>query len=183
MNPGTARPIPQNTASSTPGTHHKDDCKRAIKRDQSAFKEFKNDKVWDSWNRGFIAQIKAQDLHEVIDETHAPMTAEETAICNVKKDFLCTALNNVLLTDEGKEAAQAHEADGDSRAVCKKILTHCEKSTSAKLNSSDLMKCVTAARINDGHWNGAASAFVHNWKNKTCLYDNMVNAPMQDDHC
>ena len=114
------------------------------------FKQFKNDRLWDSWNRGFIAQIKAQDLHEAIDEKHAPTTAEETTIYNIKKDFLCTVLNNALLTDEGKEAAQAHEDDGDARAVCKKILTHCEKSSSAKLNSSDLMKCIAAARINDG---------------------------------
>ena len=87
-----------------------------------------------------MAQIKAQDPHEAINEMHTPTTTDETAICNIKKDFLCAVLNNILLTDEGKEAVRAHEDDGDARAVCKKILTHCEKSTSAKLNSSDLMK-------------------------------------------
>ena len=60
MNPRSARPIPQTTASSTPGTRDKAcNYKRAIKCDQSVFKEFKNEELWDSWNRGFIAQIKA----------------------------------------------------------------------------------------------------------------------------
>ena len=42
MNPGAVRSILLSTASSTPGTHDEAcDYKQAIKRDQSAFKEFK----------------------------------------------------------------------------------------------------------------------------------------------
>ena len=86
-NPGSARPIPRATTSSTPRNRDSAyDYEQAIKHDQSAFREFKNDKVWDSWNRGFRVQIKAQALHEVINESCTPMTAEETAICNTKKD-------------------------------------------------------------------------------------------------
>ena len=98
---------------------------------------------------------------------------EEIAMHDIKKnflhstlktDFLRSALNDNLLTNEGKEAAHAHQRNSNACAVYKTIVTQCEASTSAKPNSSDLMTCTTAAKINDGCWNGTASLFMHNWK-------------------
>ena len=44
------------------------DFKRGIKRDKTQYKEFKEDKQWDSWKRATIATARAHQCEEIFDE-------------------------------------------------------------------------------------------------------------------
>ena len=46
--------------------------KKGIKRDASVFPIFKNDKCYDTFQRSFLANLKAQGLCDVADPDHDP---------------------------------------------------------------------------------------------------------------
>jgi hypothetical protein len=78
------------------------DYRRGVRRDPYAFTALKEDKQWDSWQHGTIAQARAQDLSEILDSNFVPATPEATELFVEKQKFFYTLFDKVLLTDKGK---------------------------------------------------------------------------------
>ena len=63
------------TSSTTPPPPTPDpvrEFKRGIKRDITQFTAFKDDAMWDNWNRSTVAQARAQDIAHVLDPSYIP---------------------------------------------------------------------------------------------------------------
>ena len=78
-------------------------------------------------------------------------------------------------TDKGKEIVRAYESTFNAQAIYKELSTHCMKSTTAQLNSSELMTYITSVRINDGSWRGTTSSFILHWIEQVRLYESTAN--------
>src|SRR5688500_11419784 len=72
-----------------------------IKRNAAQYILLKDDAAWDNWNRSTIAQVRAQDVKQVLDPSYAPSTADETNLFGEKKKYMYAVLENTLLTDKG----------------------------------------------------------------------------------
>jgi hypothetical protein len=65
------KPAPQMVAPSTYGPHDDltvQEFRRGIKRDKTHYEDLKDDKYFNSWNRGFVATAHMHHTHTVLDE-------------------------------------------------------------------------------------------------------------------
>ena len=51
-----------------------------MKRDKSHYEDLKDDKYFNSWNRGFAATARMHHTHLVLDETYSPNSEVEYAV-------------------------------------------------------------------------------------------------------
>ena len=65
-----------------------------------------------------------------------------------------------LLTDVGKKFVREHEADYDAQAVYKRLSECYTTSAAARVNSSDILRHITSARIDQ--WKGNSESFIIN---------------------
>jgi hypothetical protein len=75
-NPNTAHSISQATPPFAKVRDPLSDYWNNTRRDPNAFNFLKEDKQWDSWQRGTIAQARAQDLSEILDSNFFAATPE-----------------------------------------------------------------------------------------------------------
>ena len=62
---------------------------KGVKRDSSAFPDFKKDAEWDKFRRHCIATTHAQLVHEVFDPNYSvPTGSDEAKAFQLKKDFV-----------------------------------------------------------------------------------------------
>jgi hypothetical protein len=80
--PSTQRPGPTGISSA-------DSFRRGIKKNKSDYKPFKNERYWDTWNRGFRATARTHDMKNVLDATYAPTTTDQFS-CSKNKKPSCT---------------------------------------------------------------------------------------------
>lgn len=134
--------------------------KKGIKRDASLFKSFKDDKYWDTWRRHTLAQARAQDVADVLNESYVPVGTEEADLFEEKQKYMHSMFDTVLLTDKGKAIVREHEDDFDAQTVYKKLKEYCIKSTKASLEASKLLSYVTSVRIDSSSWKGSTEGFI-----------------------
>jgi hypothetical protein len=53
---------------------------RGIKRDKTHYEDLKDDKYFNSWNRGFVATAHMHHTHLVLDEAYTPVTDVDKAV-------------------------------------------------------------------------------------------------------
>ena len=95
--------------------------KRGTKRDESAYPIFKNDLYYDTFQRSFLAIIKAQGLYDVADPDFDPDDGDhyEQELFQEKQSFVYSVLVTSLQTDKGRELVK--EFEGDSRSILSKL--------------------------------------------------------------
>jgi hypothetical protein len=67
-----------------------------------------------------------------------------------------------VLTDYGKKIIRDYEKYFNAQTVYKKLKDYHLKPTKAKIESSNLLTCITSARIGDGVWQDTAEGFIIN---------------------
>ena len=79
--------------------------KKGTKRDASVYPIFKNDKYYDTFQRSFLANLKAQGLYDVADPDHDPEDGDiyETELFQAKQSFVYSVLVTSLQTEKGRE--------------------------------------------------------------------------------
>ena len=150
-----------------------DEFKQGIKRDQSHYTVFKDEKQWDAWRRATISTARAHGCEEIFDPKYRPTSPDSKALFAEKQKFMYSVFETILKTDMGKYFVHQHEKTFDAQAVYKKLALHASTSTQAAIDSSAFLTYLTSAKF-DSHWRGTAQSFVLNWCDKLRAYEDLI---------
>ena len=151
--------------------------KKGTKRDASVYPIFKNDKYYDTFQRSFLANLKAQDLYDVADPDYDPESGDfyEHELFQGKQSFVYSVLVASLQTEKGRELVK--EFEGDVRSIILKLHHHHTKSNVAQHDIITLTTDITNLTLNDS-WKGTVKQFLSHFKEKLRLLDSLV--PISD---
>ena len=151
--------------------------KKGTKRDASVYPIFKNDKYYDTFQRSFLANLKAQGLYDVADPDHDPESGDiyEQELFQGKQSFVYSVLVASLQTEKGRELVK--EFEGDARSIILKLHHYHTKSTVAQHDIITLTTDITNLTLNDS-WKGTVRQFLSHFKEKLRLLDSLV--PVSD---
>ena len=195
------RPLDTQSFSSSPSSHHEpskfktsfqgefkhpttsefqtalNNFKKGTKRDASVYPIFKNDKYYDTFQRSFLANLKAQGLYDVADPDHDPERGDiyEQELFKGKQSFVYSVLVTSLQTEKGRELVK--EFEGDARSIILKLHHYHTKSNVAQHDIITLTTEITNLTLNDS-WKGTVRHFLSHFKEKLRLLDSLV--PVSD---
>ena len=151
--------------------------KKGTKRDDSVYPIFKNDKYYDTFQRSFLANLKAQGLYDVADPDHDPENGDiyEKELFKGKQSFVYSVLVTSLQTEKGRELVK--EFEGDARSIILKLHHYHTKSNVAQHDIITLTTDITNLTLNDS-WKGTVRQFLSHFKEKLRLLDSLV--PVSD---
>ena len=151
--------------------------KKGTKRDASVYPIFKNDKYYDTLQRSFLANLKAQGLYDVADPDHDPESGDiyEQELFKGKQSFVYSVLATSLQTEKGRELVK--EFEGDARSIILKLHHYHTKSNVAQHDIITLTTEITNLTLNDS-WKGTVRQFLNHFKEKLRLLDSLV--PVSD---
>ena len=151
--------------------------KKGTKRDASVYPIFKNDKYYDTFQRSFLANLKAQGLYDVADPDHDPESGDtcEKELFKGKQSFVYSVLVTSLPTEKGRELVK--EFEGDARSIILKLHHYHTKSNVAQHDIITLTTDITNLTLNDS-WKGTVRQFLSHFKEKLRLLDSLV--PVSD---
>ena len=151
--------------------------KKGTKRDASVYPIFKNDKYYDTFQRSFLANLKAQGLYDVADPDHDPENGDiyEKELFKGKQAFVYSVLVTSLQTEKGRELVK--EFEGDARSIILKLHHYHTKSNVAQHDIITLTTDITNLTLNDS-WKGTVRQFLRHFKEKLRLLDSLV--PVSD---
>ena len=160
--------------------------KKGTKRDASVYPIFKNDKYYDTFQRSFLANLKAQGLYDVADPDHDPESGDiyEQELFKGKQSFVYSVLVTSLQTEKGKELVK--EFEGDARSIILKLHHYHTKSNVAQHDIITLTSEITNLTLNDS-WKGTVRQFLSHFKENsdclTALFLFLINfLKLQDSH-
>ena len=151
--------------------------KKGTKRDASVYPIFRNDKYYDTFQRSFLANLKAQGLYDVADPDHDPEGGDiyEQELFQGKQSFVYSVLVTSLQTEKGRELVK--EFEGDARSIILKLHHYHTKSNVAQHDIITLTTEITNLTLNDS-WKGTVRQFLSHFKEKLRLLDSLV--PVSD---
>ena len=151
--------------------------KKGTKRDASVYPIFKNDKYYDTFQRSFLANLKAQGLYDVADPDHDPENGDtyEKELFKGKQSFVYSFLVTSLQTEKGRELVK--EFEGDARSIILKLHHYHTKSNVAQHDIITLTTDIANLTLNDS-WKGTVRQFLSHFKEKLRLLDSLV--PVSD---
>ena len=164
----------QTTSESQTALNH---FKKGTKRDASVYPIFKNDKYYDTFQRSFLANLKAQGLYDVADPDHDPESGDiyEQELFKGKQSFVYSVLVTSLQPEKGRELVK--EFEGDARSIILKLHHYHTKSNVAQHDIITLTTEITNLTLNDS-WKGTVRQFLSHFKEKIRLLDSLV--PVSD---
>ena len=151
--------------------------KKGTKRDASVYPIFKNDKYYDTFQRSFLANLKAQGLYDVADPKYDPESGDiyDQELFQGKQSFVYSVLVASLQTGKGREFVK--EFEGDARSIILKLHHYHTKSNVAKHDIITLTTDITNLTLNDS-WKGTVRQFLSHFKEKLRLLESLV--PVSD---
>ena len=151
--------------------------KKGTKRDASVYPIFKNDKYYDTFQRSFLANLKAQGLYDVADPDHDPESGDiyEQELFKGKQSFVYSVLVTSLQTEKGRELVK--EFEGDARSIILKLCHYHTKSNVAQHDIITLSTEITNLTLNDS-WKETVRQFLSHFKEKLRPLDSLV--PVSD---
>ena len=67
---------------------------------------------------------------------------------------------NILQTDRGVVFVGQHETDRDAQIVFDTVITFYTDSRNSDIDSTDILKYITSARLGTGNWNRTTVSFI-----------------------
>ena len=178
-NHGTNPVMRAGPSGGTPGTTPVDlgqitpqEFRRSVKRDKSHYTDLKDDKYFNTWNRGFVATAHMHHTHLVLDEAYVPRTPMDIALFQDMQTFMYAVLEEHLKTDTGKSLVSQYEMTRDAQSVYRELKKHALNSTAAQLSGDTLLQYITSSRF-PGTWRGTAHSFVLHWKEQVAKYERL----------
>ena len=144
--------------------------KKGTKRDASVYPIFKNDKYYDTFQRSYLPNLKAQGLY---DPESGDIYEQEPF--KGKQFFVYSVLVTSLQTEKGRELVK--EFEGDARSIILKLHHDHTKSNVAQHDIITLTTEITNLTLNDS-WKGLVRRFLSHFKEKLRLFDSLV--PVSD---
>jgi hypothetical protein len=138
--------------------------KRGIKRDQSLFPVYKEEKDWDDWQRRTRAQATAQGVENVLDPTYVPVLPQDVELFKEQNKYMMAVFNTCVQTDFGKTLIRKFEDTHDAQLLFVELERHAKTSTSAILTATELLSYITTATLGKNTWNGTTTSFVLHWE-------------------
>ena len=147
--------------------------KKGTKGDASAFPIFKKVLYYDTFQRYFLAAIKAQGLYDVKDPDfdHDDGDQYDKQLFLEKQSFVYSVLVTSLQTDKGRELV--NEFEQDSRTILSKLHHYHAESNVAEHMIATLTAYITILSFTDS-WQGTRCQFPSHFKEKLCLLDSVV---------
>ena len=151
--------------------------KKGTKWGASVYPIFKNDKYYDTFQRSFLANLKAQGLYDVADPDHDPESGDiyEQELFQGKQSFVYSVLDTSLQTEKRRELVK--EFEGDARSIILKLHHYHTKSNVAQHDITTLRTEITNLTLNDS-WKRTVRQFFSHFKEKLRLLDSLV--PVSD---
>ena len=146
--------------------------RRGVKRDKTHYEDLKDDKYFNTWNRGFVATAHMHRTHLVLDETYVPSTDVEIAVFKEMQTFMYAVLEDHLKTDKGKSLVSHYEVTRDAQSIYRELKKHALSSTAAQLSGDTLLQYITTTRF-PGNWRGSSYGFVLHWKEQVMKYEKL----------
>ena len=165
-----------NIPTPTPPTRTTDpvhEFKRGIKRDVSQFTTLKDDSAWDNWQRGTMAQARAQDVDDVLDPSFVPTSASDKALFAEKQKYMYAVFEKTLLTDKGKALVRKYQSGYQAQQIYKELQEYALQSTKATMDASTLLSYITTVKLGDGKWRGTTHAFILHWQDQIRKYHDL----------
>ena len=119
-------PSTKSTVSTTATTNEltASEFRRGVKRDKSHYMELKEDKHFNSWNRGFVATAFMHHTQHVLDGDYKPVTATEISLFKEMQIFMYAVFEDKLKTDKGKSLVSNYESTRDAQRIYKELTKH-----------------------------------------------------------
>ena len=146
--------------------------RRGVKRDKTHYMELKDDKHFNTWNRGFVATAYMHHTDHILDENYKPATPTEIGLFREMQIFMYAVFEEKLKTDKGKSLVSEYESTRDAQSIYRELMKHAKSSTAAQLSGDTLLKYITSARY-PGNWRGTSYAFVLHWKEQVTHYEKL----------
>ena len=93
--------------------------RRGVKRDKSHYTNLKEDKHFNSWNRGFVATAFMHHTHRVLDEHYVPKTPIEIGLFQEMQTFMYAVFEERLKIDTVKSLVSRYELAHDAQSIYK----------------------------------------------------------------
>ena len=146
--------------------------RRGVKRDKTHYTALKDDKHFNSWNRGFVATAHMHHTHLVLDARYRPVTEDEKAVFHEVQTFMYAVLEENLKTDKGKSLVSQFELTRDAQRIYYELKKHAQSTTAAQITGDTLLQYITTARY-PGNWRGTSYSFVLHWKEQVMQYERL----------
>ena len=150
--------------------------RRGVKRDKSHYEDLKDDKYFNSWNRGFAATARMHQTHLVLDENYSPTSEAEYAVFMEMQVFMYAVLEDHLKTGKGKSLVSQYEENHDAQSIYRELKNYALNSTAAQLSGDTLLQYITTTRY-PGSWRGTSYEFVLHWKEQVMKYERLELEP------
>jgi hypothetical protein len=173
LSPGTAAVVKQTTVAQV--AQEVQSFKRGIKRDQSLFPVYKQERDWDDWQRRARAQACAQGVENVLDPSYIPVLPQDIVLFKAQNQFMYATFTECIQTDFGKRLVRTYEHTKDAQSIFAELEVQAKSSTSAILESSKLLAYITTATLGKNTWNGTTYKFVLHWEEQVRLYHRYVD--------
>ena len=119
------------------------------------------------WRRKFSAVGSSHGLDNLCDEQFVPIGTDNIDLFTTQHKFLFAVLCTKLKTSKGKELIRQYSKTRDAQAILRDLDEYHTKSTKAGINSGELLKYITTARLGpSSKWNGNTKDFIIYWVNQ-----------------
>ena len=121
-----------------------------MKRDQTLFPVFTNERKWDLFLCEMEAQAAAQDVEEILDGSFTPgVDCDSQALFSCKQKFMFAVFQRSLRTDK-LQSILHNAADKNTQRIWAAMKTHVIDSTAAQLDEDELLQHIINSQIDDG---------------------------------
>ena len=154
--------------------------KKGSRRDVTQFPAFSDDLKWDTWQREFRAQARAQGVHAILDATQPVKGTPEWDVFSEQQAYMYAVFAKVLQTEYGLTLVRDHQTSyhggGDAQQIFADLTTYYETSTAAVSRRNDILTYIHTARLGRDTWNGTTEAFLRHWREKVRHYESLCDA-------
>jgi hypothetical protein len=155
------------------------DFRKGVKRSISDYKQFKEDRYFNSWQHHLQTTAQSHNVDNVINLSYVPSTPDEASLLEEQKKFVFSVLEQTVLTPDGILIIRVHSETGDASAVYSDLVDRYGKSTAAQLAASEL-EAELAGFCIDSSWTKTNLAFLIAWTTKTLDLDNVLEQPITE---
>ena len=155
------------------------DFKKSTKRDKTNYIEFKDEKMWDSFQRHLMIQAQADGIANQLDPNFVPLTQEDQELDKLHSLYFFSVLNHVFLTDKGKTIIRKHMPTFNARAAYAEMVQHMTVSTKAHHKKQELMEFLVGSKFGDNVTRTTATHFILLFQEKFRQLDELSTVPEQ----
>ena len=134
--------------------------KKGIKREESSYSTWKDERYFDKFQRDLFITAKSHDVSEILDPTSTPgPSPEEKALFEAKQVFMYKVFNETLLTDMGRTNVRKYLKNTDAQSVWEEYSEYVTTASKGASEKRKLTQYVTNTVL-DSQFRGTYQQFV-----------------------